>query len=155
MSRKGFKPTPNPERQNRKETIQEEKKVGIVFELDRTDKPKIIEVFTFDLSRLEMVAEDVQKELLSVDVKEYRKEYGLMLDDVLLKPPTPEIQERFRSIIIDYLCTFNSPSDWIKQHPGMSVGFIFNVVNYEEDPKIMAVDMTSWKLMVERTTKKK
>jgi hypothetical protein len=95
----------------------------------------------------------MNKELLSVDVKKQRQELRYMLDDILLLPSTPDTEEQFRTIVINYLCTFNAPSDWIKKLPNTEVGFIFNVVDYEENPKIMAVDMPSFKLMVEKTRK--
>lgn len=128
-------------------------KAGIVFEFDRTGKKKIIDTFIFDLSRLVDTVEFMKKELLSVDVKEQRQKLRYMLDDILLLPSTPDTEEQFRTIVINYICTYNSPSDWIKKLPNTEVGFIFNVVDYEDNPKIMAVDMPSFKLMVEKTLK--
>jgi len=161
MSRKGFKPIPKPKslKENYKEKVKEEKKeekkVGLVFEYDRTGETKIIDMFIFDLSRLEETISFVRKERADRDLSELRDGYRKAINNTLEKPPTAETQELFRTIIINYLCSFNSPKDWITKYPGKSVGFIFNQVDNEDNPKIMAVDMPAFELMVERTIKKK
>jgi len=109
------------------------KKVAVLIEMRSADNNVKISGFEFDLERLEQTMDFIEahKSILA----EKREYLRFHINEMILEGDVTN--EFFRTLIINYLVTYETPSKLFKELPGQSLGFIMYInANETNDPKI-------------------
>jgi len=113
----------------------ESKIVGVLYEYT-VGAINTHDIFSFDYGRLiDTIAH--QKEVIRKVGAEYvRKTLRFALIDAMEHrvEDSPENLEFIRTIVINWLSTYNTPRKFISKAPNDSVGIVFSVNDLQEDP---------------------
>lgn len=122
------------------------KKVGVLVEMSSKGQPSKVDLFEFELDRFKLTLDFIEQQkrfkLQSRTIK--REELNVMAKENKIG------NEVFRTILINYLCSYKSPKQIFNKLPNRSLGFViqFDIDDYK-DPMILALDYETLQLAVE------
>lgn len=123
----------------------ESKKVGVLFEYS-VGTINSHDMFTFDYVRLTDTIAHQNEQIRKLGGQFVKKSLRAALIYAMEHrvENSPENMEFIRTIVINWLCTYHSPSTFISKAPNQSIGFIFSVNDIQSDPLISTTDYNTF-----------
>lgn len=137
----------NPEDLGKTEKLDTVKNVGVLLEFRSNNANTIFDGFEFDLDRLIQTIE-INEQFKSVLIQRresLRNQINILINEGLIGT------ESFRTLIINYLVTFNTPKDLHEALPNQSLGFMICLNSNDTlDPMIGGMAYHEIELLAER-----
>jgi len=129
----------------------ESKMVGVLFEYT-VGTIYSHDIFTFDYGRLTDTIAHQNEQIRTLGGQFVKKRLRAVLIDAMEHrvEDSPENLEFIRTIVINWLCTYHSPSSFISKAPNQSIGFVFSVNDIQSDPLISTTDYNTFLKMLNR-----
>lgn len=123
----------------------ESQMVGILFEYN-VGSINYHDSFTCEYGRLIGTIDHQKTVMNQVRAEDLREAMRTVLKDAMEHKVEgcPENLEFIRTIVINWLSTYQSPSKFISKFPNSSIGFVFSVNDHQKDPMIFTSDFNSF-----------